>query len=981
MKDTRRLFRPRPSAIALEPRVLFDGAAAIAVDDHLAASHSQDNQLEVADTRSAAAVATPATNLAPVTAPTTLLVIDSRVADYQSLLNDLPANTMVRVISADESGLAAIDSAINSSRNLESVQIISHGSSGRLTLGSDTLDSSTLNSHSTQIQNWAPHLTANADILLYGCDIAAGPSGTALLTQMAVLTGADIAASTDATGAAAKGGNWVLEQQTGQIDSRLVVNDSALARYDALLAAPAIGGTIAGQTVNDNATKTAFSAVTITDADAGDTQSLSVTLDTAAKGSLSNLSGGIYNAGTGVYTFSGTTAATQAAIRGLVFTPTANHVAPGSPETTTFTISVYDGTTTVTNNATTVISTSINDAPVAVADTASIAEDSASTAGNVLSNDTDADTGDTRIVSTLTGGTVGSTLTSTYGGLHLNADGSYTYTLDNSNAAVQALGVGQTLTETFNYTMKDTANATSSSTLTVTINGTNDQPVMTPSGISLSQAEDLSTSFTVGALLTNASATAIWSDTDAGTAMGIAITAAPGIDAASSMTGIWEYHLSVGSWTPFPVVSASNALLLPSDAQVRFVVTANNQIDSRNSGTVSLAYMAWDASSGIAGATGNTTAPTSTSPFSSASNTATLNVSPINDPPAFSASPLVVNEHDLVALSGGFTNDSTLVAGLTGNLRIYDPDNSTAQILYRIEELPTKGTLTLNGATLAVGSLFSQSNVSSITYTPTVGELSADTTDRVYFTIRDGAGGVIGSDGKDTGSNPWAYLDITIQDVNAQVAVTGTALAIAEDNVHPGVAVIAPIPLSLNDADDPGSLRTLTIVSLPTATFGILQYWNGSSYQTATTGLTFTQAQLTDAVHPALRFSYNNTTEPTDQNAVLIPAESQTSFNVSISDNNDHLAATTANATVNISVTPVNDAPVLVTSNLTVIQGSGNNDIGTGNLTTTDPDSPANLRTYTVSIDPERGYLTLNGVRIGRGSTFSESDLSTGKLK
>ena len=204
--------------------------------------------------------------------------------------------------------------------------------------------------------------------------------------------------------------------------------------------------------------------------------------------------------------------------------------------------------------------------------------------------------------------------------------------------------------------------------------------------------------------------------------------------------------MSGGSWTAFPSVSAANALLLPNDAQVKFVAATDISVDSHNSGTVSLTYTAWDASSGSAGAQADTTSPTATSPFSSATNTATLNVTPVNDAPTFAASALTVNEHSTVALSGSFTNDSTLVAGLTGNLRLYDPDNTIAQILYRVEQLPTKGTLTLNGAALAVGSLFSQADVASISYAPTVGELTADTTDAAYFTIRDGAGGVIGLD-------------------------------------------------------------------------------------------------------------------------------------------------------------------------------------------------------------------------------------------
>ena len=66
----------------------------------------------------------------------------------------------------------------------------------------------------------------------------------------------------------------------------------------------------------------------------------------------------------GVYRFTGDAAAATAAIQGLFFDPAENRVAPGDTETTTFTITVNDGVATEAVDAgTTVISTSINDAP------------------------------------------------------------------------------------------------------------------------------------------------------------------------------------------------------------------------------------------------------------------------------------------------------------------------------------------------------------------------------------------------------------------------------------------------------------------------------------------------------------------------------------------------------------------------------------------------------------------------------------------
>jgi VCBS repeat-containing protein len=75
-------------------------------------------------------------------------------------------------------------------------------------------------------------------------------------------------------------------------------------------------------------------------------------------------------------------------------------------------------------------------------------------------------------------GTPGNSLAGDFGTLTLNADGSYSYVVDNANPTVQALRTfAQTLPDTFNYTIRDSAGLTTSSTLTVTIHGANDNPV------------------------------------------------------------------------------------------------------------------------------------------------------------------------------------------------------------------------------------------------------------------------------------------------------------------------------------------------------------------------------------------------------------------------------------------------------------------------------------------------------------------------
>jgi VCBS repeat-containing protein len=137
--------------------------------------------------------------------------------------------------------------------------------------------------------------------------------------------------------------------------------------------------------------------------------------------------------------------------------------------------------------------TNVNETPTAVFDTATAVEAggvSNGTAGtnptgNVLTNDTDIDASDTKTVSGVAAGTVGSAstnvgsaVTGTFGSINIAANGAYTYTVDNTNATVQALRTsGQTLTDVFTYTMRDAVGLTSTTQITVTIQGSNDAPV------------------------------------------------------------------------------------------------------------------------------------------------------------------------------------------------------------------------------------------------------------------------------------------------------------------------------------------------------------------------------------------------------------------------------------------------------------------------------------------------------------------------
>jgi hypothetical protein len=122
---------------------------------------------------------------------------------------------------------------------------------------------------------------------------------------------------------------------------------------------PTISGTVAGQTVDDNATIDPFSAATISDPDKNATLTVTVSLDDPDKGDLTNL-GGFVEGPDGTYTFAGSPAASTTAIQGLTFVPTEGRVSAGEKETTTFTISANDSfADPVTDDTTTVIVTAV----------------------------------------------------------------------------------------------------------------------------------------------------------------------------------------------------------------------------------------------------------------------------------------------------------------------------------------------------------------------------------------------------------------------------------------------------------------------------------------------------------------------------------------------------------------------------------------------------------------------------------------------
>jgi hypothetical protein len=161
----------------------------------------------------------------------TLVLVDPTVSDYQILVNNISSKAEVIILDPTQDGVAQITEALGDRNSIESVHILSHGSSGALQLGSTKLDSESLKNYAKQIQSWAKALAAHANILLYGCSVAAGDLGKSFVRQLSAIAGADIAASTTLTGSAELGGDWKLEFATGEVDTPLVFPPEAREAY------------------------------------------------------------------------------------------------------------------------------------------------------------------------------------------------------------------------------------------------------------------------------------------------------------------------------------------------------------------------------------------------------------------------------------------------------------------------------------------------------------------------------------------------------------------------------------------------------------------------------------------------------------------------------------------------------------------------------------------------------------------------------
>ncbi len=144
------------------------------------------------------------------------------------------SETKIIIIDPQTDGIESITRVLQGDR-YDRVHIISHGAPGCLNLGNSQLSLDTIDTYAPLITTWFDS-KAKGDLLLYGCNFAAGDAGAESIAKLQQLTGVDIAASATPTGNSVLGGNWELEVTTCNRNFSLAVTEIGQKTYSGVLA-------------------------------------------------------------------------------------------------------------------------------------------------------------------------------------------------------------------------------------------------------------------------------------------------------------------------------------------------------------------------------------------------------------------------------------------------------------------------------------------------------------------------------------------------------------------------------------------------------------------------------------------------------------------------------------------------------------------------------------------------------------------------
>ncbi|MGY0778092.1 Ig-like domain-containing protein [Azospirillum argentinense] len=429
--------------------------------------------------------------------------------------------------------------------------------------------------------------------------------------------------------------------------------------------APLIDGAVAGQAVDDTASRQPFTTMTVSDNQTAQAQTVVVTVRDSG-GTVGDATGtftaasltasGFTRSAAGIYSLTaGSAAAAQAALRLLDFQPVSNRTAPGTQETTTFTVTATDADgASATNTTTSINALSINDAPVRAQalGTRNLDQGQAFSYTIPAGIFTDADTGDSLTLSAASGD--GSALAAW---LSFDAaTGRFSGTPGNADIG----------TRTVRVTATDSSGATVSDLLTIEVANVNDTPVA---------ANDTGDTDRLTPVTVVASSGVLANDTDPDVGDRLTVSAVNGdaanVGRAITLAGGGRLTLSADGGYSFDPAGGYGTLLFGQTRQETVSYTVTDQ----------------------AGATSTATL--------------TITVRGINTAPA-------VQEAKHVAID---QNSSRV--GLSIDKPV-DPEGDPLTIT--VTGLPTVGTLQrYDGTALAIGDTLTPDQLAAVIYTPPFG--------------------------------------------------------------------------------------------------------------------------------------------------------------------------------------------------------------------------------------------------------------------
>jgi hypothetical protein len=125
-----------------------------------------------------------------------VVFIDTALAAYRTLETQLAPGSEVVHIGGLQDGLAQIAHWARSHSAYDAIHILSHGAAGRFELGSAQLGAGLALAQREQLAVIGRALSADGDLMLYACELAAGSAGRQLVREIAAAAGVTVAAST-----------------------------------------------------------------------------------------------------------------------------------------------------------------------------------------------------------------------------------------------------------------------------------------------------------------------------------------------------------------------------------------------------------------------------------------------------------------------------------------------------------------------------------------------------------------------------------------------------------------------------------------------------------------------------------------------------------------------------------------------------------------------------------------------------------------